>query len=280
MELFFNEISAFYREDTRHAARERMQNLLELCKNAKKNGFNRLRTDRGFDFQELTKGYKVSDWYSDKAVSRTLKDFFLGFRKFPYETGDDMAEEVFITATYRLNEPDEPRWNGAVTGGLAWAYIIQTLCVSFPVNSVWKKTSISLVEEKGPVCTNISARHTSEPAHLSAHQEWIDSLKEVVLVKNDLLPTHKNIHLREDHGKDVLSVLARKLLKSSYVIGILNSLPFNPKEGSFIRRVFPNGIIEIVLPWTDEGFGMVVQTTGRNLRETEAIGRMLREDFS
>ena len=43
--------------------------------------------------------------------------------------------------------------------------------------------------------------------------------------------------------------------------------------------MFPDGIIELVLTWTDEGFGMVAQTTGRNLRETEAIGRILAEDF-
>jgi len=64
------------------------------------------------------------------------------------------------------------------------------------------------------------------------------------------------------------------------VEGVVNSLPFNPKERGFIRRIHPDGRIELVLIWTDEGFGMVVQSTGRNLRETEAIARCLKDKYS
>ncbi len=68
---------------------------------------------------------------------------------------------------------------------------------------------------------------------------------------------------------------AERLVSCGYVIEIVNSLPFNPDEKNFIRKVYPNGQIEIVLTKTDQGLGMIIQTTGCNQRETEEIGKIL-----
>jgi hypothetical protein len=38
-------------------------------------------------------------------------------------------------------------------------------------------------------------------------------------------------------------------------------------------------VIEIVLPWTDEGYGIAVQTTGRTRQETEKISKIIEEKF-
>ena len=40
-----------------------------------------------------------------------------------------------------------------------------------------------------------------------------------------------------------------------------------------------NRLIEIVLPWTDEGYGIVVKTTGRNIRETRKIDEIINERY-
>ena len=40
-----------------------------------------------------------------------------------------------------------------------------------------------------------------------------------------------------------------------------------------------NGINEIVLPWTDEGLGIAIKTTGRSYRETEKIASILEKEF-
>lgn len=47
----------------------------------------------------------------------------------------------------------------------------------------------------------------------------------------------------------------------------------------FINHTFADGIIHMVLPWTEQGLGIVVQTTGRNKRETDEIARILKEQF-
>jgi hypothetical protein len=38
-------------------------------------------------------------------------------------------------------------------------------------------------------------------------------------------------------------------------------------------------LIEIVLPWTDKGYGIVVKTTGRTIKETEMIGKIIMEEY-
>lgn len=280
MELFFNEISALYRETDRYGAKERMENLLALCTRARAEGFRSLRTDRQFDSFELAEGYRVWDWYGDPTVSITLKSFFLGFRKFPYETGEERTEDDFLSATYRLNEPDESRYHGAVTAGLAWAHIWGTLCISFPANDVWKRSRIRLWQEIMEVVSVVAVPHASDPAHVAFHHEWISSIREPVLVETDLSPDAKEISLRDDHGKERLSAFAKKLVMSPFVKGVINSLPYNPNTRNFIRKVWPDGRIEMVMIWTDQGLGLVVQTTGRNLRETEAIGSILKESYS
>jgi hypothetical protein len=278
MELYFNEISGNYPEKDLYHARERMKGFLQVCKAARQKGFQGIRTDREFDAIKLCEGYKVWDWYQDERISKVFKDFFLGFRKFPFEPpDDDTAEDRFITADYRLDEPDEKMYHGALVGGLAWAYIMQTLAISFPVHSVWLCTQICLREEKGRKSAVVMVKHASQGKHIEIHNEWIVSLQAPVLLKTDMDLAGKKISLRDDHGKEVLKEVAARLIRSPYVTEVINSLPFNPNARSFVKRIYPDGRIEVVLIWTDQGLGMVVQTTGRNLRETQAIAGILEE---
>ena len=63
------------------------------------------------------------------------------------------------------------------------------------------------------------------------------------------------------------------------VYNIINALPFNSYERKFIRKIREDGLIEIVLPWTDKGYGIVVKTTGRTIKETEMIGKIIMEEY-
>ena len=73
---------------------------------------------------------------------------------------------------------------------------------------------------------------------------------------------------------------ARRLCHSPYVVEIVNSIPYNPHESLFIRTVKDNGLIEIVLTNTDKGLGLVLQSTGRNMQETQEIAKILEEQYS
>jgi hypothetical protein len=47
----------------------------------------------------------------------------------------------------------------------------------------------------------------------------------------------------------------------------------------FIRKTYVNGQIEIVDNNTDMGYALLISTTGRNKRETDAIAEILREKY-
>lgn len=95
----------------------------------------------------------------------------------------------------------------------------------------------------------------------------------------ETLPDQKPIKLRDDHGNDVLEDFAKKIRQSPYVTAIVNSLPFNPKALHPIRRAKANGLIEFVLTWTDDGYGICIQTTGRTQAETNTVAIHLAKTY-
>lgn len=97
---------------------------------------------------------------------------------------------------------------------------------------------------------------------------------------DDTDPAKKVINLRDDHGKDVLQAFAKKLCRSEYVKKVVNSLPFNPNQRTSIRNTTKDGLVEFVLTWTDAGYGLCVQTTGRNQAETNSIALHLEQKFA
>lgn len=99
------------------------------------------------------------------------------------------------------------------------------------------------------------------------------------LKRTTIKPQDKKIHLRDDHGKDVLMHWSKRLVNSPYVEEIINSIPFNPRTTEPIRTTTDDGLLELVLTKTDAGYGMVVKTTGKNKRETEEIARILKERY-
>jgi len=280
MDLIFNEISANYLTNSDYEAKKRMPDLCDVCKKAKENGFSHLRVERKFQTYSLKKGYTIVDWLNDRSISPTQKSIFLSYRRFPYiEESDESAETTFIEKYYYLNEVGELIFNGKETEGLAVAYIYDTIAVSFPVNEVWQKVYIKLTEKDHEIEREVEVRHVSLLEHFESHKNFIEANKEIVLQETELSPYEKTIHLRDDHGKNILTDFAKRLINSSYVVEVINSLPFNSKEGNFIRKTYPDGKIEIVLIWTEKGYGLIIQTTGRNHRETEKIAQVLEEKY-
>jgi len=111
------------------------------------------------------------------------------------------------------------------------------------------------------------------------YTDYIDSQFSII-VESQLKIENKKIEIRDDHGKDKLLQFAKKLVRSSYINGVVNSLPYNPAEKNFIHKVREEGLIELVLTETDKGLGLVVHTTGRNLKETLRIAAILNNEFN
>lgn len=196
-----------------------------------------------------------------------IMNFYYSFFKTPFESDEvEKNQDLILSANWT--------YNGISCWGLAVAHMLNS--VSFSIfSSEWNQNFI-LLRGNDKI---IEVRHISSPAHIELHKIFFEEVKEIQLLPCFLAPKDKPIHLRDDHGKDKLLEFSKRLLKSNYICEIINSLPYNPRERKFIRKVSGNGLIEIVLPWTDLGLGIVVKTTGRNLRETQQIANIIQEQY-
>ncbi len=257
MDIYANELSIT--EDV-FDEYDNIKNLAKVYKCLSNKGFSSCRING----EALTKIYNV---LNADAGKRNLLNFIYSFLHAPFDTDDivNCCAEEYLSHQWS--------WNGQECVGLAYANIMDSLTLSFNDNG-WQ--SIVHINRDDDV---VDTRNVSNEAHLKAHLEWIESLKEVVLLETDIRPENKAYHVGPDHGRDKLKEFSKRILNSPYVVSVINSLRFNSSEKKFIRKVKSNGVIECVLCWTDEGYGLAIQTTGRNLRETEKIAELLKQQY-
>lgn len=167
--------------------------------------------------------------------------------------------------------------------GLSTAHILDIPSISLSGIKLWEQEKIIFYKENMVTKTQdeISVYNLSTEISVDnqSFYEFAERISAVELVETQLLPIQKSIHFRDDHGTDVLQAFANKIKNSPYVSAVINSLPFNPNTVRFIRKIYADGKIEIILHWKDEGYGMVLQTTGRNYRETNAIAEILKNEY-
>lgn len=226
-------------------------------------------------------GYTFTDWLNG-STNRTLKDLLLSAKVYPFISEDDeWAEDEYLKRKYFFQNEFIPEIEPQ---GLAAAAIYQTLCISLSTHEYWKneKLTIHIIDEhlEGVLLIkdvfNVSDQEDFENAVI---QDFIGEITTPVLLTTELLASQKKIQLRDDHGKDKLEKFGKRLLQSPYVIEVINSIPFNPKATNLIRRTRVDGKIELVMYWEDKGYGLIIQTTGRNIHETNAIAEILIDEY-
>jgi hypothetical protein len=276
MDLIFNEFCFRDHFPDIHATKMAMEDLLRVCRRAAELGMKKLAIRPDFYQQYLTDHYNIMDWLADPTVSRIYKDLLQSIVRYPYiDERDSTIEDRFIQSNAFL--PDD---ENSTAEGLAVAYLCNTIAVSLYTAERWNCNQVDLkFSEENTLGDIVKVKHASQVSHIEYHKDWIATRTGVKLLNTNLHFSLKEINLRDDHGKDVLSRFSKKLIRSPYLIGVINSMPFNPHDHNFIKNVYADGIIEIVLVRTDEGFGVVVQTTGRSLVETQAIAKILMEEF-
>jgi hypothetical protein len=166
--------------------------------------------------------------------------------------------------------------------GLAVAYLYSTLCIGYRSQPFWDDFKFELIISKESLIRTVTVGCLSKPEHTEQpyFQEWLETRVAVSLVETNIAIAEKQVRLRDDHGKDVLREFAKKVIRSKYVKSVINSLPFNPRSTEFVKAIHADGKIEIVLTWTDQGYGMVIETTGRNRAETMKIAEILSDEYS
>lgn len=207
-------------------------------------------------------------------VSRkTITDFFYSFFREPFEKSDMTDEEIEKFLGHKIF------FNNEQAIGLTWAYCFDTLAISLLTNSKWDCSNL-FANDWADSNKDVNVHHASTEKNIDELQLWIESLKECRLLKTSISPKDKKCNLRDDHGKDELQKFWNKIKNCEYIEKCINSLPYNSDCHRFIKSVKQKGIIELVLNWTDKGFGMVVQTTGRSIRESLKIADIISERYS
>lgn len=258
MEVYFNELCLDNNTDMEYQDVTRLKKLYSCLRD---NGIGSCRISRD-EYAEMIRKAKEMP-----GSNRNVVDFLYAFLRQPYET-----ESVEERQMEYLNH--SWTYQGTDCYGFALAYIMDSMAISI-CDQVWNQPLISVEKDDA----SIEVRNLYDEITFSFHLEWLEGLRPVQLVKCHLRPEEKIIKLRDDHGKDKLLVFSRKIVNSEYVCEIMNSLPFNPGDRRFIHNTFNDGRIEVVLPWTDEGLGILIKTTGRNKRETDRIAEILKKEY-
>lgn len=281
MELIYNELSVQPLSADERIANEKIINLIKTYKAVQKNGFRKIRFSKHFHDLQIAPDYTIQKWLDD-SKSRTHRDIFLGIYVYPFMNYEKDEKEVMEYLDHTYSHENIPNgFNREECKGLGAAYVYNTLAISFPNHEIWKENIIEIVEEKDESEKIVSVVNIFSDicAEENVVTTFIEQFKEVTIVESNLEPTKKPIHFRDDHGNDVLLAFAKRLVNSKYVEGIINSIAWKSQETKFIRKVNSDGTIELRLHWDDRGLGMIIQTTGRNQRETFEIAKHINTEY-
>lgn len=279
-DIIFNELSEYPLSDDLTEAFRRIEKFALTYKQIPDSIFNKgIRLDSSKEISSIFLMPKLTlrDFIKQsQGRQRTLLSFLLGIGRYPYFDNDDIEEE-YLSKSYTISQNNEAK--SAI--GLAAAYLQNTIGISFESEEYWQTCVYDLHIEDEESSQNVQVLSVSTPDHFEEHalKEWLNEHSDIELIKTDIEPQNKEIHFRDDHGTDLLMAFARKIIKSPYVVGIVNSCSFSPHNRNFVRNVSDDGILEITLSWTDRGLGMAIRTTGRNLRETRMIAEIIREKY-
>lgn len=279
MDLVFNDLSTLPLAENISEAGKRLHEYFTVINKLKDDGFSRVRYIDTFDNIILTPEHSLLSFCKlrEPASLRTISNTLLSLSRHPF-IDDDSEEEIrFIQNKFYIIKDGKPLEAPA----LGTAYLYNTIAVSLNSEEYWRNLEHELTirgdeEQKTSILAVCSVEHCKDTKFTS----WKEKDVPIELIESTISPDKKKIHFREDHGKDVLKAFAERIRKSPYITEIINSMPFNKHDRDFIRKVKSNGLIEIVLTHTDLGFGMVVKTTGRTLKETQAIAEILRKEYA
>ena len=282
MELVFNEVSFLPHSNNEYALKEQFISMLKLYEKTKADyGYQHLVFPTNMGETKVTSEKTFTQWaYSIQNQGEKNKILSVPFvRPFANDVLEVKVKE--LNKYYYINKEAGIAEEYCI--GLATAHLKQKVAISLSTANCWDTSKIVFKEiiNDDLETADISVNNITYETHL------LDSD-----IKNELMysgkleiqecliaPEKKAMSLRDDHGTDKLKAFSKRILKSKYVTSVINSLPFNPTDINLIRKKYPDGKIELVLHWESAGYGMVIQTTGKNYRETEEIAKILQKEF-
>lgn len=283
MELVFNEVSFLPHSNNEYLLKEQFIGMLKLFDKTKETyGYRHLIFPANIGEAKVTAEKTFVQWaYSIPHQGDKNKILSVPFvRPFANEVLEEKIKELH--KYYYTNE--EAGITEEYCIGLATAHLKQKVVISLATAGCWNRPEIvfkELINDQLET-RDVSVKNITNDVHLydeTIKAELIYSGK-LELEKCPINPSDKILILSGDHhGNDKLEAFAKKLFKNEYVVSVINNIDFSPKAINFIKKIYDDGKVELVLHWESAGYGMIIQTTGRNYRETEAIAEKLKIEF-
>jgi len=280
MEMIYNELSSLPKFANTNIANEQIACLIKTYAKAKIHKFNKIRFFKNLHEVEVCENYTFFDWLNTTS-QKNLKDLLLEARAYPFIADEDEEQiDEYINHKY-FYENLNCNFEQTECMGLAAAHIYDTLSIGLSQNDLWKinRILITKVKDDEKIFETCEIKNVYSPTCFDDKMiaDYISSLGEITLLKTELLPKDKKVHLSTHHGLKELSDFSKRLILDDFIIEI-KSTDWGGKK--FIRRIFNDGIIEIVLINTERKYALRVQTTGRNYRETFLIAKHIEHEYS
>ncbi|MDL2227116.1 hypothetical protein LJB86_05630 [Deltaproteobacteria bacterium OttesenSCG-928-M10] len=287
MDLIFNELS-LYKIISEHDAKRLMTELIGTLKTVQEPRKKRKIGIRFNDYIDAVKfydlhvngnTYTLEDW---RKKSNIEFQFLISIARTPcIPNASNLNEEKFIENSYSYNSMQFPN---AKCHGLTVALCWDLPAISLASQDEWKNNSVPInvtsinppnTSRQETIC-NIFSRNCY---NVPSVRDKIERCFPIIPDETDIPWRQKSIKLRDDHRKDYLLEYSQKIVKSKYVLEVINSLSFAPAERQFISDISEDGVIKIRLHWTDRGLGIAIKTTGKTRLETEYIAKKLRYEY-
>jgi hypothetical protein len=241
LELVLNELSAAPPADDVLRGRERIGLFVDVVRKCASAGFPKiLRVTRSFFQVLLAPGYPVGRWLSDTAVDRDVRLVLRTWStKAPY-IEDLLENELKAAAGITEFAVDETQ----VTG-LAVAYLLDTIAISFASDVRWATSRVALRLRGLDDDSNLSeemveVKHASAGEHVDGYQGWISARRRTDVSDGIGMWAQR-------------SVLFESLDFCSRVEGQLSSLADNnPELALIVRACFE--LQDYCTTWTEGAF--------------------------
>lgn len=241
----------------------------------KESGFKKILYAEGLMNPTTALGSQIQALASSN-FGRQIRQAILSSAKHPYIESDSEEEKRYIEEYYEIDVDG----NWMEGDGFSSAFINDTVTVSLNTHDKWTKTLFDIrrkgEEDNCGQVINVASNDTADSQEL---KDFITARKELILEKCPMAPEKKKKSFRKDHGIDKLTDVWNRIRNCEYVVSVINSLEFNSYGTKYIEKCFPDGIIYIRLIDSEKGYGMAIQTTGKDIRATEAIGEILAKKY-
>lgn len=278
-ELFFNELSLnpHCGVDELHRRVLLYARVLNRCGEL---GHKRIRYENDFAAIMVSSEKSLASYCYENIRNRELNtsiSLILSTQYQPYIDPDTKQEAMYVENDYKVTVDD----SSVLAYGLISAFLSNSFSVGFQSSDEWNSCCFPVSVVSDGSLNNVGKVFcVSDLTHFdnNAFMNWYVGCHDVAYVKRKNKPYR---HLSSDHhGKDLLVRFTDKIMKEDFVVGIVNSLPFESRATKFVETICDDGIINLRLTGTDKGLGIAVQTTGKCKLQTTYFAKILEEKYS